>query len=221
MKRFHNGVIILDAIDVMCISFSAASTLAYLYKRYKRRRRGKDPLIKELKEKSPVIMFSEDNKPLKVPLVRGGDKKTLSLLSLVIKNEKLSNIMRAPVNAKKKQRELILLQYILFCGNTLLTNALGLRIAVGGSLDYTQIILIGFPSTVGGFLIGVLIAYPYQIASALLPLAILTGRGIEDIPDPYANCKAICKAVEKYHNNKMTIEMKKLNSVVEDASAAL
>jgi len=222
MKRLHTGLIILDAIDIICISFSAGSTLAYFYKKYKRRRiRGKDPLVTELKEKSPVIMFSEDGKPLKVPLVRGGDKLKLKGWSLVIKNKKLANIIRAIVTAKRRQRQLRLLQYFFLSFNTLLTTSVGLRFALGGSLDYTQIqiILIAFPSILGGFLVGLTTAYP--LASALLPLAILYGRGIEDIPDPYAKCKAICKVAEELHNKQLTMEMTKLNSLVEDTSAAL
>jgi hypothetical protein len=107
------------------------------------------------------------------------------------------------------------LQYFFLTFNTLF----GLRFALGGSLDYTQILLIAFPSTLGGFMIGLTTAYP--LAIALLPLSILYGRGIEDIPDPSAKCKAICKVVEEFHNNQLAIEMKKLNSLVEDASAAL
>lgn len=60
--------------------------------------------------------------------------------------------------------------------NALLTTSLGLHFAVGGSLDYTQFILIAFPSTVGGFIVGLLIAYP--LFGVLVPLAILYGRGI-------------------------------------------
>lgn len=219
MKRLHTGLIILDTIDIICISFSAGGTLAYVYKKYRRRRRGEDPLVTELKEKSPVIMFSKDGKPLKVPLVRGGDGERLKGLSLLIKNKRLAKLIIAIVTAKRRQRQLRLLQYFFLTFNTLLTTSVGLRFALGGSLDYTQILLIAFPSTLGGFMIGLTTAYP--LAIALLPLSILYGRGIEDIPDPSAKCKAICKVVEEFHNNQLAIEMKKLNSLVEDASAAL
>ena len=66
---------------------------------------------------------------------------------------------------------------------------------------------------------GMITANP--LASVLLPLAILYGRGIEDVPDPYERCKAFCKAAEEFHNKQLTIEMKELNSLVEDASNAL
>lgn len=62
---------------------------------------------------------------------------------------------------------------------------------------------------------GLTLANP--LASVLLPLAILYGRGIEDIPDPYEEkCKAICKVAEQFHNKQLTIQMEKLNQLVED-----
>jgi len=120
---------------------------------------------------------------------------------------------------KKKQKQLKLLQVFFFTFNALLTSSVGLRFAIGGSLNYTQIILIAFPSTIGGFMMGLFAANP--LASVLLPLAILYGRGIEDIPDPYEKCFTLCKAAEKFHNKELVIEMKELNSLVEDASTAL
>ena len=230
MKRLHTGVILLDTIDIICLSFSAGSTLAYFYKFYKtyknrRRSRGQDPLVTDLKKKSPILMFSEDGKPLKVPLLRGGDKvRGLSLISVVIKNKKLANLLRALIHAERVKRRLRVLRLFFFTLNSLLSTSVGLRIALGGSLDYTQIIIIGAPSTVGGFLVGLTSTYP--LASALLPLlplAIFYGRGIEDIPDPSRNCRVLCKVVEEFHNKQLGIEMTKFNSdsLVEDASAAL
>ena len=81
-------------------------------------------------------------------------------------------------------KELRLLREFFLTFNALLTTSVGLRFALGGSLNYTQIILIAFPSTLGGFLMGLTTAYP--LASVLLPLAIFYGRGIKDITDPYA-----------------------------------
>ena len=218
MKRLHTGVIIFDTIDIICLSFSAGSSMAYLIKRYKRRKKtGEDPIITELKEKSPVIMVSEVGKPLKLPLVRGGE--IIKGFSLLIKSKKLATLVRAIANAKRKQKQLRLLRAFFFTFNTLLTANVGLRFAIGGSLNYTQFILIAFPSTIGGFMMGLVTANP--LASVLLPLAILYGRGIEDIPDPYENCKNICKVAEEFHNRQLAIEMKELNSLVEDASTAL
>ena len=222
MKRLHTGVIILDGIDILCISFSAGSMIAYGYKKYRNYRRikitGEDPIVDELKKKSPIQMFSEKGKPLKLPLVRGGDSRIRGY-SLMIKSKRLAKILRAIVHAKRSQKQLRLLQDCFIILNGLLTTSTGLRIAAGGSLSYVQIILIAFPSTIGGFLLGTISDYP--VASALLPIAILLGRDIEDLPDPYEKCRILCKAAEEYHNKQLMLEMKNFRSLVEDASDAL
>ena len=54
MKRLHTGVIILDGIDILCISFSTGSIIAYVYRKYRNYRKikitGEDPIIDELKK---------------------------------------------------------------------------------------------------------------------------------------------------------------------------
>ena len=221
MRRLHNGMILLDGIDIVCISFSTGSMIAYGFKRYQHYRKmrltGEDPLVTELKRKSPTVMFSEKSKPLKLPLVRGGDE--IRGYSLILRNRKLAQILMAIVTARKSQKRLRLLQYCLFILNGLLTNSTGLCVAAGGSLTYVRILLIAFPSTIGGFLMGIMHANP--IAGVLLPIAILFGREIEDIPNPYEKCRLLCKAAEAYHNKQLNLEMGNLNSLVEDAADAL
>ena len=224
MKRLPTGIIVFDAIDIICISFSAGSITAYVFKKYREYRndkqikiRGEDPIVTELKRESPIIMISENGTPLRLPLVRCGEQ--IRGYSLMIKNKKLAQILMAIVNARKNQQKLRLLQEVFFHLNGLLTAATGLRFALGGSLSYVQILLIAFPSTIGGYLMGLTYAYP--LASAVLPIAILFGRGIEEIPDPYEKCRIICRAAEKYHNKQLGIEMKQLDSLIEEASAAL
>jgi hypothetical protein len=221
MKKLHTGVIILDGIDILCMSFSAGCTLAYIFKKYRNSRKiqitGEDPIVDELKRKSPINVFSEKDNPLKLPLMRGGDN--VRGFSLMIRNKKLAQIVMAIVTARKNQKKLRLLQDVLFILNGLLTTSTGLRIVAGGSLSYAQIILIAFPSTIGGFLVGTIYAYP--LATAVLPIAILFGRGIENVPNPYEKCRFICKAAEKYHNQQLMLEMKNLDSLVVDAAAAL
>ncbi len=217
--RLHTGVIVLDTIDIICISFSAGSGIAWLVRIYKKRKqkKGKDPIIAELKRKSPIVLFSKAGNPLKLPLVRGGSK--LRGFSLVLKNKRVARIIMAIIAARKKQRQLRLLSDFFFLLNNLLTVSAGLRIAVGCSLDYTQIILFGLPSSVGGFLIAHLIAHPLFVV--LLPLAILSGRGIKDIPDPYERCRLLCQVAAEYHNKQLKLEMKNMNSLLEDTAAAL
>jgi hypothetical protein len=223
MKKYPTGLIVLDTIDIICISFSAGSGIAYLVKLYRKYKKNidinEDAIIRELKQKSSITMFSEKGKPLKVPLVRGGDDDKIKGISILIKNRKLRKIVKAIVNAKRKQKQLRLLREFFVIFNVLLTYGFGLRFAVGGSLDFTQFILIAFPSTVGGFLMGLASAYP--IFGVLVPLAILYGRGIEDIADPYERCRLMCKAAEEYHNRQLAMEMENFNSLVEDAATAL
>lgn len=210
-------MIVFDAIDIICIAFSIGSGLTCLM-RYHTERRSVDPIITELKEKYLVIAVFIDNKPLKLPLVRGGDIE-IEAISLVIKSKRLAALIKAIVTAKRRQKQLKLLQIMFAILNASLTSKVGLRFAVGGSLDYTQVILIAFPATVGGFLMGQVIANP--LASLLLALAILYKRGIEDIPDPSEKCKILCKAAEEFHNRQLAIEIKELKSLVEETSTAL
>ena len=73
---------------------------------------------------------------------------------------------------EKKTKAIKIISGILF----LLSTGFGLRVAVGGSLDYRQIFLFVIPSTVGGFIIAQLSSLP--IFGVLIPLAILSGRAI-------------------------------------------
>ena len=81
---------------------------------------------------------------------------------------------------KKKQKLVKLLQINFAIFNAVLTSSTGLHFAIGGSLDYTEFILIAFPATVGGFLMGQVIENP--LAIALLPLTIFYSHGISSIP---------------------------------------
>jgi len=119
MRRLHTGVIIFDTLDIVCLSISAGSSMAYLVKKYKetrtRRKRGEDPIVTELIKKSPVIIASKIGKPLRLPLVRGGEMiRGLRGFSLVIKNKKLAILVRAIVNAKKKTKAIKIIAGIFF-----------------------------------------------------------------------------------------------------------
>ena len=165
-------------------------------------------------------MFSEKGKPLKLPVVKGGDSRIQGrAYSLMIKSKKLAKILRAIVNARRSQKQLRFLQDCLTILNALLTTSTGFRFAAGGSLSYVQIILIALPSTIGGFLLGAISEYP--VVSALLPIAILLGRDLENVPDPYEKCRILCKAAEEYHNKQLILEMENFRSLVDDASDAL
>lgn len=55
----------------------------------------------------------------------------------------------------------------------------------------------------------------------LLPIAILLGRDIEQIPDPYKKCKLLCRAAKQYHNKQIQLEIKNLRPILEDAADGL
>ena len=212
MKRLYTGLIVLDTIDIICISFFVGSSIVSLVKIYRKEKLTKpeDPIVAELKEKSLVIAVSTDGKTLKLPLVRGGQR----FISLGIENKKLTALIMAIVNAKKGQKLFRFLQITFFIINGLSTSIVGLRFALGGTLDCTQVILIVVPSMAGGILMRIVTANP--LVSVLLPIGILYGRGIEDIPNPYKNCQILCKVAEEFHNKQLAIEMIKLNSVIEN-----
>ena len=223
MKKLHTGVIILDGIDIICISFSAGSLLAYGFKRYQKyskyrriKTAGEDPIVFELKQKSPINMFSEKGEPLKMPLMRGG--YNIRGLSLMVKNEKVAKVFRAIFMARLSQHKIKLLADTLRMLNALST-IIGLRVAVGGSLNYVQIILFATPSTIGGFIMGMLLDHP--LVSALAPILILVARGVKDVSDPYEKCRLLCEATAEYQNTKLIDEMKNYNSFIQEVAEAL
>ena len=219
MRRYPSGLIVFDTIDIICISFSVGSSIAYLSRRHKRTKR-EDPLVKELKKKSPVMAVSIDGKPLQVPLIRGGAEfEKFKLFSVAIKNKKIAILVRAICTAKKNQKMFRLLQIYFAVLNRALISSVGLGVAANGALDWTQFILIAAPSSVAGFLVGQVFTNP--LASVFLPLAILYSRGIENIADPYERCRVVCKVAENFHNEELAMEMGKLNSLVEETSGAL
>lgn len=95
----------------------------------------------------------------------------------------------------------------------------GFSIATAKSLTHIQIILFAFPSTLSGFLTGIIQAN--LIVGVLLPIAILLGRDIEQISDPYEKCKLLCRSARQYHNKKIQLEIKNSRPILEDAADAL
>ena len=224
MKKLISGVIVFDKIDIMLLSFSVGSFLAFFYKKYNKYKERDEQaiLVDELKKKSPIIMLSEDKKPVKIPLLRGGDLikglKGSKGFSLVIKNKKLAILVRAIIHAKTKQKQLRLLRVVLFTFNALLSSKVGICFAVESGLDFTQFILISWPSSIIGFMVGIMLENP--AISGLLALGLFSGRGVRIIHDPSEKCKVICKFAEELHNKELTLKMKELNSLIQDTSTA-
>lgn len=224
MKKTTTGVIILDAFDIICLSFAFGATLAY-FKQKKKQKNSEDPLVAELKRRSPlVIPVNVDGtpmEPIELPLIRGGDNQPIKGISLTIKNKRLARLIFGLIQYAKKRKELKLLQAILVTLNTSLTTNFAFRFAAGGSLNHIQILLLFFPSSVAGYMIQQAISNP--LVSIVGPLGLILGPGIEYIPeeDPIEQCKLLCKYIEQYQNNKFMIEMKKLNPAIKSAPVEL
>jgi hypothetical protein len=224
IKRFSTGLIVLDALDIVCISISLGSTLAYLNRRRQEKQKI-DPIIAELKQECALVRpVNIDGTPMKpvIPVrVRGGADIPLKGRSLAIKNQKLARLVLAIIRFNKKYKQMKFLRLLFFALNNALTRTLSLRVAIGGSLDYIQIILLIFPPTVAGYLIEQAISNP--LITILVPLGLVFGRGIENIPedDSLERCRFLCKYAAEYHNKELMIEMENLNSAIEDASIYL
>ena len=185
MKRFRTGLVLFGKIDIICLSFSLGSSLSYLVRKWRKRQEIKavDPLVTELKSISPVIAVSVDGKPLKLPLVRGGDENIIKGWSQVIKSKRLAALIKVIINAKQKHQ--LISFFFSFLNESAFSNA-GFCFAVVGSLDYTQFILVIFPATLGGFVIEQVIGNP--LVSVFLPLLIVYGRRVSCTSTWYGTC---------------------------------
>jgi hypothetical protein len=223
MKRLYTGTIVFDWIDWLCLSFSLGASLSCIVRNYKNNPKGFDPIIGELKKESlllqnlePMILSSTDGDILKLPALRGGELKGVSF---TIKSKKFAALLKKLFETKRKQKLVKLLQIFFLTINQLLNSGIGIRFAVGGSLEYTQIILLSLSGSVGGFLVGQIIENP--LPTILLPLIIVFGREIEEIADPYEKCKRFCQIAEDFHNKEHLIEMQKLKSLIEETALEL
>jgi hypothetical protein len=207
MRRTYSGIILLDNIDIACIAFSMGCTLAYFYKKYNQKTKHIDPIIQELKETTKVVAVCIDGTPFKVPVCRGGDE--IRGISLIIRNKKLSALVLKIVAARKNYRLIRFLQMYFAILNSILTNTLGIRVCLGGSMNYFQVVIIALPVTLTGFMISQIIN---PLTCLVLPLSILYGRGIEQMSDPFEECRMLCKAVSELHNKQLAIEMRKTTS---------
>ena len=222
MKKYPNGLILLDIVDIICIAFFLGSSMALIIKEIKRRNqyKGEDPIVGELKEKSPMRKISRKNKKLlKVPMVRGGDlvkinlSSKLDLYSKEFKSRRISNLLRILMCAQKERRVLYAIRYFLFLLHIASIRRLGLSVSMGSSLGYVHVIVVASTSSIGGFIMTMLSTYPVTPLIMLSPLLILVKR-FEFVPDVYERCRILCEAAKEYYNNQLKIEMKGFNEEV-------
>jgi hypothetical protein len=216
MKMYPSGMVCLDLYDVVLISFTVGNTVGVLIKFYRKRHQkliSADPIIGELKTKSPRMVLSESGQMKRPPLgvyLRGGEKwrRLTILLSVVIKNKRFAKLIKSIVEIHQKQRQLRFLAAIFSTLNRLLTNHVGLYIDATSYLDYSRFIFIAISSGTGGLLTGLLLKN--SIILSVLSCATMYLRGVERISSDYNNCQILCEVAQQFHNKQVQIEMKKI-----------
>lgn len=99
MKRLDTGEILFDSLDILILSLATGSSLAYLIRKYNE---SNVRIRKSKGRKSPIVAISRDDKPLKLPVMRGGDQ--FRALSLRIRNKRLAALLRDIITASRKQK---------------------------------------------------------------------------------------------------------------------
>lgn len=212
MKIYPNGLIILDAVDIICLGlllgYSTARIIKMLNKYYSNK--SKDPLVSELKKISPVKEIKKD-KPLNVNVryfPRGGELPPgLKGFLLDITDRRIGELIVYLLKITKRMRELKRVRTAIVFLNVLLFKKLGIAFAAGGSITHFRlIVLVSTSSTIGALL--ALMATPGGFIFVLGPILTLITRS-EYVPIETINrCQLLCEAVEKYYNKKLELEMK-------------
>lgn len=212
MKIYPNGLIILDAVDIICLGlllgYSTVRIIKMLNKYYSNK--SEDPLVSELKKISPAKEIKED-KPLNVPVryfTRGGQLPPgLKGFLLDVKSKQIGRLIVYLLKITKRMRELKRVRTVIVFLNILLFKKLGIAFAAGGSITHFRlIVLVSTSSTIGALL--ALIATPGGFIFVLGPILTLIIRS-EYLPIETVNrCRLLCEAVEQYYNKKLELEMK-------------
>ena len=218
MKIYSNGLIRLDVVDIICLGlimgYSTGTIIKMLKKYYLNKH--EDPLVSELKRIVPVKKIIKD-RPLNLFIrhfPRGGQlPPRLEGFSLLIKNKKLGKLVIYLLKITKRIRQLKRVNNYLSFLNLLLFQRLGFAFASGRSLNYIEIILVVSTSSVAGLLLSVL-AVPGGFMFVLGPILTLLSR-YEYIAFESINiCKLLCEVGKDYHNEKLVMEMKSLETEI-------
>lgn len=208
MKIYPNGLIILDAIDIICLGlilgYSTGRVIKLLKTYYSNK--NKDPLVSDLKRLSRV----KKNKPLNVPLhyfPRGGQLPPgLKGISVFIRNRRLGKVVIYLLKVTKKIRQLKRVKAALILLNVLLFKKVGIAFAAGGSINHIHILLlVSTSSTIGALL--ALLAAPGGFLFVLAPILTLISRYEYVSIETINRCQLLCEAAKEYHNKKLAIEM--------------
>ena len=219
IKIYPNGLVCLDLYDFVLVTFCVGNTIGYVVRRKMAKRSEtivQDPIINELKSRSPRLLRSENGMMIKLPLngARGGNKRSATMLfSLIIRSPKFAAFLRLLLEAKRKQRQLLFLRIMFTALNKFITNNAGIYIHISNaSYDYVKLIMIGVSSTTTGVMLGLFLQN--SIALSGFSLLALYMRDIEYVE--YDNCALLCKAVQTYHNTGILQEMRSTIQITKD-----
>ena len=213
MKIYPNGLIILDATDIICLGLIlvySTGTIIKLLKIYYASK-NEDPLVSDLKRLSPVKEIKkEKNKPLKVPICYfpRSDQLPPDLkgISIFIRNKQLGKLVVILLKVTKKVRQLKKVKTALILLNVLLFKKLGIAFAAGESITHIHILLFVTTSSTAGALLALLLTTGGFIF-VLGPLLTLISRHEFVSAETINRCRLLCEVVQEYHNKKLGIEM--------------
>lgn len=209
MKIYPNGLIVLDAIDIICLGFIMGFSTTKIIQ-ILNSNRNEDRLIVDLKRRSPVkesSKYEQFNSRIRY-LPRGGQLPPgLKMIAILIKNRQFGKLIVYLLRVTKRIRKLKRVKTALICINVLLFKKLGVAFAAGGSITHLEILVfISTSSTTGALL--VLLAAPSGYLFVLVPILTLIGRYEFISAETLNRCQLLCEAAKEYHNKKLGIEMK-------------
>ena len=111
----------------------------------------------------------------------------------------------------KNQKQLRFIRFLLFALNRFATNNAGLYVDVKSSLNFVQITLVAISSSIGGLMISLF--FKNSMIFCLIFFSALYLRGIEEAPSQYNSCQLLCQVAEEQTNQKIQIEMKKVDKI--------
>lgn len=145
--------------------------------------------------------------------MRGGKEFNIfcRILLIIVKSKRLSRLVRWLIQVNKNQKQLRFIRFLLFALNRFATNNAGLYVDVKSSLNFVQITLVAISSSIGGLMISLF--FKNSMIFCLIFFSALYLRGIEEAPSQYNSCQLLCQVAEEQTNQKIQIEMKKVDKI--------
>ena len=148
----------------------------------------------------------------------GVDPEFVKALSIVLKSEKISNLILSLAQAKINRRDLkVMRAFISVLGRVLSSG--GVHVSVGVFDSSFQVLLVALSSSTVGLIVGLILENPLSIIG--VPLTILLTREIEEVDYDTEECSLFCKASEQILNKKIKIKMNKVVTPIRPESIPL